>query len=53
MAVLAFIANNLRIQADANAAEADNAKATAQANLGLAQQKLDELKVEELADQRP
>ena len=41
MAVLAIVANNRGI-------EADNAKATAQANLGLARQKLDELKVEEL-----
>jgi formylglycine-generating enzyme required for sulfatase activity len=34
--------------ADVNAAEVVNAKATARANLSLAQQKLDELKVEEL-----
>ena len=39
---------NARVTAQASATNADNAKATAQANLSLAQQKLDELKVEEL-----
>ena len=44
----AGLAVDAKATADANAAEAVSAKATAQANLGLAQQKLDELKVEEL-----
>ncbi len=44
----AGLALDAKATADANAADAVNAKATAQANLSLAQQKLDELKVEEL-----